>query len=140
MRNPAFALATTLTLAVGLGANCGVFSIVDSVFLRRVSVRDPDHLVKLYSSDLDDRTHPSSVFAHWSEPECKDLSRRLSSVDLVCYGAGSARLGLTNDAPTVHLLLTSANYFTVIGQGLLFGRGFDSTNVPSVVLYRPTAS
>src|ERR1044071_6711074 len=49
-KNPGFALLTILCLALGIGVNSTIFSVVDTVSIRPLPFRDPDRLVALYTS------------------------------------------------------------------------------------------
>ncbi len=51
-KNPGFALIIVLTLAIGIGANTAVFSVLDQVLLRTLPVRDPERLVLLSPSEF----------------------------------------------------------------------------------------
>src|ERR1044072_7461976 len=46
-RSPAFTTVTVLSLALGIGANTAIFSLIDTLVLRKLPVRDPDQLVEL---------------------------------------------------------------------------------------------
>ena len=52
-RSPGFALAVLLTLALGIGGNTAIFSIVDQVLLRPLPFPDGDRIVRIYESRLD---------------------------------------------------------------------------------------
>jgi len=53
LQNPGFTLVTVLTLALGIGANTAVFSIVNSVLLRSVPIKDADRIVVLWENQLE---------------------------------------------------------------------------------------
>ena len=47
-RSPLFSIVAILSLALGIGANTAIFTLIDQVLLRKLPVRDPDQLVMLY--------------------------------------------------------------------------------------------
>jgi predicted permease len=62
-RNPGFALVSILIIAIGIGANAALFTVVRSVLLRPLPFRDPDRLAALYGQDLKDSDPFSAVAA-----------------------------------------------------------------------------
>src|SRR5258708_13578486 len=72
VRKPAFTIVAVLTLALGVGANTAIFSIVNAVLLRSLPYRDPDRLVRIFFNE------PGVGLRdiRFSEPEMDDLQTR----------------------------------------------------------------
>ena len=130
-RVPAFAVAATLTLALGIGANTAVFSVVDAVMLRDLPYGDASRIVRLQNHDargtfgLSERERliyaaESSTFASFS-----------------AYYATAANLTGTGDAERITGAVVDANIFETLGvrplRGRLFERG-DATGGPGTVV------
>ena len=121
-RSPAFALVTILTLALGIGANSAIFSVLNGVVLRPLQYGEPDRLVRIASR------FPTLGFdKFWiSPPEYLELQERNRSfLALGGYRTGQASVG-GDDAP---LRATSAiathELFDVLGVAPARGRAFD---------------
>jgi predicted permease len=141
-RNPGFALAVILPIALGIGLNTAVFAVINSVAWRALPVSDPDALVSVYQ---DFRGGPRrSVYgarALLSIPEYRayrDESHTLSGV-MAFTRQWTVTLG--RDQPQeIGGVLVTCNYFDVLRVPLVVGAGFTSANCgapdapPSVVL------
>jgi predicted permease len=71
LRTPGFAIVAILVMALGIGANIALFTIVRSVLLRPLPFRDPDRLVRLYEHSADDQylfnQSSGGVFSEWQK-------------------------------------------------------------------------
>ena len=87
-RSPLFATVAILSLALGIGANTAIFTLIDQILLRQLPVRDPDGLVMLYQrgphngSNMGDRMQSYPIYQDWrtkAAPLADVLCRRLVS-------------------------------------------------------------
>src|SRR3984957_2860594 len=72
VKNPGFTAVAILTLALGVGANTAIFSIVNAVLLRSLPYRDPDHLVRIFFN----QPGVGLRDVRFSKPELDDLLTR----------------------------------------------------------------
>ena len=114
-KSPSFSATIIIVLALGIGANSAVFSIVDAVLLRRLPYRDPDRLIMLWEKNpglgaaIGDRVPAAlSNFLEWQ--------RRATSFDGVA-GFEDANLNLTSGAEPERVdgARATANFFDVLG-------------------------
>ncbi len=119
-RNPGFAAAAVLTLALGIGANTAIFSLVDAVLLRALPVAEPERLVLLTTTNARGETRDN-----FSYPQFAYLREHADLVAQVfAYAPIQLHLsaGDLTDAPAG--LVVSDNYFAVLGVEPAIGRGF----------------
>lgn len=119
--SPVFSVAAILTLALGIGANTAIFSVVDAVLLSESPFSEPDRLVMLWETDRDSDTHhePSS----WPDVEdFRERSRTLSAVGSVV--AQDFTLAGDGDPVRVAGLAVTPNLFGLLGVQPLVGRDF----------------
>jgi predicted permease len=110
----AFAVAT---LAIGIGANTGVFSVVNALLLRSLPFREPDHLALIHEF----------IPPHDTAKQFHDWSRRSTYLaDAALFEEFDANLGGTRLASRAHVAQTSWNFFSVLGTQPAIGRGFTS--------------
>jgi hypothetical protein len=125
-KNPGFTFIAILTLALGIGANTAIFSLLNQVLLRRLPVRNPSELVVLKS--------PGPIHGHlWSDgdasemfsyPVYKGLAKNTTVFDGVLarfqFAASIASHGQTERGSGE---LVSGDYFEVLGVRPALGRG-----------------
>lgn len=129
-RDKAFTAIAVLTLALGIGANCVVFSFVDSVSMRPLPVRDSDGLVRLFSTDAD------SLQGSMSYPDLRDFSAQAKdSIELTGAERRGSLLKLADRTQELMTQVVSGNYFTLLGVNAPNGRVFTQTD--SAVLEHP---
>ncbi len=118
LRSPLFSAATILILAVGIGANSAMFSIVSGVLLRPLPFADPDQLVVLAETRADavgDTRASLATFLAWRDGQ--------SAVAVAAYS--ETVFNLTGGDPIVAKGgAVSANFFPFLGESLLHGRSF----------------
>src|SRR5437868_3889471 len=125
-KSPGFAFTTIAVLALGIGANAAVFSVVDAVLLRSLPLRDPERVVMLWEKNpalggsIGERV-PSAYtnFLEW---------RRLATQFEAIAGFEDANFNLTNgpEPERIEGARASANIFTLFGVKPALGTTFDS--------------
>ncbi|MFL5420619.1 MAG: ABC transporter permease [Myxococcales bacterium] len=121
-RSAGFTLVTILTLALGIGVNAAMFSIVDGVLLRPLPFPEPDRLVKIVfdSPGLGLRDVPSSV------PEMDDLRQSGVFSDLSVVWPISGNLTGAEAPARIEFLGISPDYFRLLGVKPQLGRVIDA--------------
>jgi putative ABC transport system permease protein len=132
-RNPAFAAIAVITLALGIGANAAIFSVVNAVLLRPLPWSDPDSAVMIWSRWVSfDKT--------WvAEGEVVDYRKRSRTLaEVAAWGEGQVNLTGDGDPERVAAASVTSNLFSTLGVQPLLGRTFtaaeDVPNGPSVVV------
>ena len=125
---PGFSIIAVLTLALGIGANTAIFTVVNAVFFHPIPVREPAKLVEVFT--VDQRKSllgpGNNVFPN-SFPNSQDIQRRVQSFSGVSIDAfGFAPVSMTiNGVPEQYFAeMVSGNYFDVLGVGAAIGRTF----------------
>src|SRR6266851_5666334 len=142
VRKPTFTIVAVLTLALGVGANTAIFSIVDAVLLRSLPYRDPDRLVRIFFNEPGVGLRD----VKFSKPELDDLQTRAGVFeDVTPIFEGSENLTGAKQPERVEGVNTSFTYFSMLGVvpqiGRLFGPqdfapGFAPESVISDGLWR----
>jgi len=134
-KNPGFAIVAMVTLALGIGVNTAIFSLVYGVLLRPLPYRHGGQLVVLHQQSL--QTHYADV--PFSAQEIFDYRDHCHTLDAVVEHHTMSFLLLGNDtAERVQTAVVSANFFDVLGVRPLLGRTFiasdDSPNADPVLV------
>jgi predicted permease len=118
-KSPAFTLVAILTLALGIGANVAIFTVVHAVLLQPLPFPHPEQLVRVFDDILSSNTHDVGM----SPPELWDL-RDHSGVfqDISAVFNDDANLTGGDHPERIEFLGTSANYFTMLGARPQLGR------------------
>jgi predicted permease len=118
-RSPMFTCAAILSLALGIGANTAIFSLMDLVMLRMMPVREPERLVQFTKVT-------SSGRGSFSYPQIQRLEQDLKSFDgLFAYWfAGPREIRIAGNPEEVKVELVSGSYYDVLGVEALVGRRF----------------
>jgi predicted permease len=119
VKNPGFTTIAVLTLALGIGANTVVFSIINAVLFRPRPVAEPERLVELYSGDA---RNPYGGAAYQDYLSFRDQGEVFSG--LAAYRPGRYKLGGEDGVEPVIGEVVSGNYFDVIGVKAFRGRTF----------------
>jgi predicted permease len=141
VKKPTFTIVAVLTLALGVGANTAIFSIVNAVLLRSLPFPDPDRLVRIYFNN------PGVGLrgVRFSVPEFDDLRTTDVFEDVSVIVFGPTNLTGVKQPEHLEMMEVSPNYFSMLGAtpqvGRLFGHqdfalGFAPTVVISDALWR----
>jgi putative ABC transport system permease protein len=120
-KTPGFTFIVIFTLAVGIGANTAMFSIVNGVLLEGLPFRDPGRIVDLNEVERAERNRGAvapATFADWQR-----LSTTIES--MAAYRSRTFNVDLTNGEPErLPGAMTSSTFFDVLGVAPILGRQF----------------
>ncbi|HUF47237.1 MAG TPA: ABC transporter permease [Vicinamibacterales bacterium] len=120
IKNPVFSLVAVLSLALGIGLNTAVFTVVDGVLFRPKPVSDPGSLVNVFTADTTGEPNGTTSWADFN-----DL-RNTNTVftDMVGHSVMMAAFGTDGNNRLILGEVVTANYFDALGVPLAMGRGF----------------
>src|SRR3954454_6556771 len=120
LKKPGFAALAIISMALGIGANTSIFSLIDTVLLRPLPVHEPSRLAVLYGTLHDGAD--VTLLSYLNYKEYRDRNKVMSSLGL--YRVVMANFGQNGNNERVWGYLVSGNYFEVLGVKPLLGRGF----------------
>jgi predicted permease len=120
IKTPGFTLVAVLSLALGIGANTAIFSLVDTVLLRPLPVSEPRQLEEVYGT-----LHKGADYTIQSYPNYKDYRDRNEVFSgVLAYRFAPMSLSASGGNERVWGYIVSGNYFDVLGVQPALGRGF----------------
>src|SRR5262249_6468470 len=134
-RSPGFTVVAVASLAIGIGFNTALFTVVDALLFKPLPVAAPDRLVDIFTSD----SSGSVAFSTSSYLDYLDLQKRNEVFDdIVGYSPMLAAVNLDNRSRLTMGEIVTGNYFQVFGIGAAIGRTIapddDSPAAPRVVM------
>lgn len=118
VKSPVFAVTAAVLLAIGIGANTSIFSVIDALLLRPLPVSHPENLVRLVE------VHPND-FVTWDLPYnfCDDVAARDADLsDVICQGEADVAFREGGSTERVRIHLVSPNFFRSLGVQAYLGR------------------
>jgi predicted permease len=133
-KNPGFTLAALAALALGIGANTAIFTVVNTVLLKPLTYPQPDRMVQFLNTSPQGNGAVASVINFHSWQQQANVFQ-----DVAAYDFGGPGYNLTGDHPEqVHGIHVTERYFALFGAPVMLGRTFtpqeDSPNGGKVVV------
>jgi len=122
LKSPGFTTVAVLTIALGIGANSTIFSLVNAVLLRPLPVERPEELVDVYGHDATASSHDSNSYPNFTD--YRDRTETLSG--MIAYTNFFANLSIEGSSELVIGEIVSQDYFRVLGVGPAMGRTFSA--------------
>jgi len=124
-RSPLFSAVAVLSLALGIGANTAIFTLMDQLMLRQLPVKNPDQLVMLFQrgshngSNMGGRMHSYPIYQDYQQ-------KAAPFSEVLCRLLTSTSISVDNQTERVQAEMVSGNYFSMLGVKPALGRVFSS--------------
>lgn len=134
LKSPGFTIVALLSLALGIGANTAIFSLINAVLLRPLPVADPQTLVSV--STTDERNPGNLPLSHLNYNDLR--AQNAVFTDMAAFTFAQVNYSAGRESEQIPAQIVSGNYFTVLGTQPALGRGFlaeeDARATPVAVL------
>jgi len=114
LKRPAFTAIALLTLALGIGANSTIFSLINSTLMRQLPVQNPESLVYVFNGT------PGNVFSYPDYVELRDQNQVFDG--MIAWGGITASLNSNDQTDLENGAIVSGNFFQVLGIQPSLGR------------------
>jgi putative ABC transport system permease protein len=139
LKQPAFTLVAVVTLALGIGANTAIFSLVNSILLQPLPFREPDRIVRMLQAS------PKLGLNSWGVSQAdfaayREQNRSFETIAL--YNSSETNLTGVGEPERLPITNVTADFFKVLGVSPLLGRTFvegedaPGKNLVCVISYR----
>lgn len=134
LRRPAFSIVAVVILALGIGANTAMFSLVSAVLLKPLPHKNSDRLVVVWQSDSHHRDtgewfNTYSEFEQW-----RQSSRSFEAVAALSWALSPKSLLWRHKTQKILAIPASLELFSMLGVGAESGRTFEQSDLPPVFL------
>ena len=124
-KSPGFTIVAVLTLALGIGANTTIFTVVNAVLLRPLPVENPERLVAVLGTDAKTST-AQQQFLPMSNLNYQDLRDKNDTLSgMAAFTGTGVNLSGTGNPEQLNATMASYNYFQVLGVHAAVGNTFD---------------
>src|SRR5687767_12307685 len=120
VKSPGFTAVAVLSLALGIGANSAIFSLVNAVLLRPIPVDGADRLVSVFTTD---QRNPGNLpLSHLNYKDLRDQNQVFS--EMAAFTFAQVNWSTGSESEQIPVQVVSGNYFSVLGAQPSMGRGF----------------
>ncbi|MGC2696612.1 MAG: ABC transporter permease, partial [Candidatus Angelobacter sp.] len=124
-KSPAFAAIAIVTLALGIGANTAIFTVVNAVFFHPIPVAEPSSLMEIFTVDQRKILGLTNNFFPNSFPNAQDIQRRAQSFSgVTIYTFAPVSMTIKGQPDQYFSQLSTGNFFDVLGVHAALGRTF----------------
>jgi len=124
-KSPGFTSVALITLALGIGANTAIFSLVDAVLIRMLPVQRPEQLFRLINVSKEGKT--IDAFSYPTFKLIQENNQTLSGV-IAFHSLGTVDFVVKGKGELAHAQAVSGSYFTTLGVKPIFGRSITTAD------------
>jgi predicted permease len=125
-KNPGFTAVAVITLALGMGANTAMFSVVEAVLLRPLPYKNPDRLTVIWQSDPEHRRTGAWFDTYREFDEWSRYSRSFEKLAALTWASPGYTLSWKGQRQDVLAIPTSVDFFSMLGVRAVRGRTFEA--------------
>ena len=134
VKSPAFTCVAALSLALGIGANTAIFSLVNAALLRPLPVRDADRLAAIFT--VDQRNPGNLPLSDLNYQDLRDQNEAFT--EMAAFTFAQLNYSAGSESEQIPAQVVTANYFSMLGAEPAPGRGFsadeDKSSAPVTVI------